>query len=386
MISSGSLLIIAAAALGLPPLAARLRLPAVVLEILFGILVGPVLGLIPHEAIIESLGELGFLLLLFLGGFEIDLRLIERSGPRPIVRATAIFGLTMALAALAAWALGFGAFMALVLATTSVGLVIPTLRSSGSMSDPLGQDILIAALIADMATLVVVSATALVLRVGPGPQLLTFPLFLVIVIAVFIGLRYAAWWWPTHFSRFFLPQDPDALGVRFAMAMLLGFAGLAAALGIEPVLGAFLAGTGVATVFRERGELDRTLDGLAYGFLIPIFFIGVGLGFSVSALGDPSTLGTMAVLLVVAFAVKLIPSLMVLSARYGVRSATAAGALLSARLSLIIVVARIGVELGVLDPNLEAQIILLAALSATFAPLGFRLILGSRAKPVARSR
>jgi Kef-type K+ transport system membrane component KefB len=374
---AGPLLIIAAAALGLPPLAARLRLPAVVLEILFGILVGPVAGLVQANELIVALGELGFLLLLFLAGFEIDLRLFERTGTRPIVRGAVLFGLTLGLAAVSSVLLGQGIFMALLLATTSVGLVVPTLRSDRSLSTPLGQDILMAALIADFATLVVVSLVALVLDVGADVQLLVFPLFLALVVASFAGLRAAAWWWPDRFSRFFHARDPDALGVRFAIAMLLGFAGLAAALGIEPVLGAFLAGTGVATVFRHRGELDHTLDGLAYGFLIPIFFIGVGLTFSLAAFQEVAAIGFVLVLVVVAFAIKLLPALVVLGGRHGIRSASAAGLLLSARLSLIIVVARIGVQLGVIAPELEAQIILLAALSATFAPIGYRLLAGA---------
>jgi Kef-type K+ transport system membrane component KefB len=381
--SAGSLLVIAAAALGLPPLAGRLRLPAVVLEILFGIVVGPVLGLVHADELIVALGELGFLLLLFLAGFEIDLRIFERSGPRPVLRGTALFGLSLGMAALAAFTLGLGTFATLVLATTSVGLVVPTLRSARALGNPLGQDILIAALIADFATLVIVSAAALVIRVGPDVRLLAFPLFLGLVVVAFAALRTAAWWWPDPFSRFFLAQDPDALGVRFAIAMLLGFAGLAGALGIEPALGAFLGGVGVATVFRSRGELDHTLDGLAYGFLIPIFFIGVGLGFSLTAFEDPAAIGFVIVLTAAAFAVKLVPSIVVLGGRHGLRPSAAAGALLSARLSLIIVVARIGVELGVLDASFEAQIILLAAVSATLAPIGYRLLAGAPAPAAA---
>ncbi len=378
MSGSGALLVIALAALGLPPLATRVRLPAVVLEILFGILVGPLLHVVDADPLVESLGELGFLLLLFLAGFEIDLRLFERSGAWPVLRGALLFGLTIVLAAIGAVGLGLGIFMTLVLATTSVGLVVPTLRSSRALPTPLGQDILMAALIADFVTLLAVSVVALVFRVGLDVQLLAFPLFLALAIASFAALRAAAWWWPDRFARFFDRHDPDALGVRFAMAMLLAGAGLAAALGIEPALGAFLAGTGVATVFRHRGELDHTLDGLAYGFLIPIFFIGVGLSFSLSSIDRPSTVGFVVVLLVVAFGVKLIPSMLVLARRHGLRSSAAAGMLLSARLSLIIVVARIGVELEVIDAGLEAVIILLAAATATFAPIGYRLVVDDR--------
>lgn len=374
MSTSGALLVIAAAAFALPPLAARVQLPAVVLEILFGILVGPILGWIQADPFIGALGELGFLMLLFLAGFEIDLGIFERSGARPIVRGGLLFVLTLLIAGAGALAVGEGIFMALVLATTSVGLVVPTLRASRTLASPLGQDILIAAVIADFATLVIVSLVALVIQIGFDVRLLAFPLFLVLVPASFIGLRALAWWRPERFVRFFDARDPDALGVRFAIAMLLGYAGLATVLGIEPALGAFAAGTGVATVFRYRGQLDHTLEGLGYGFLIPVFFIGVGLGFRLSAFDNIAAIGFVFVLLVISVVVKLVPALLVLSGRFGLRSASAGGLLLAARLSLIIVVARIGLQLGVISPDLEAQIILLAALTATLAPLGYRLV------------
>lgn len=385
MNDSGALLVIAAAAFVLPPLAARVQLPAVVLEILFGIIVGPILGWIAANSFISALGELGFLLLLFLAGFEIDVGIFERSGPRPILRGSLLFLLTLLLAGVGAVALGQGVFMALVLATTSVGLIVPTLRSGRSLGSSLGQDILIAAVIADFATLVIVSAVALVINVGVDIRLLAFPLLLALVPLSFGGLRVMAWWWPELFARLFDARDPDALGVRFAIATLLAYAGLASALGIEPALGAFLAGIGVATVFRYRGQLDHTLDGLGYGFLIPIFFIGIGLSFSLSGFGSLSAIGFVVLLFTTALVVKLIPALLVLTGRHGVRFAGAAGLLLSARLSLIIVVARVGLELGVVSPDLEAQIILLAALSATLAPIGYRILAGAqrRALPAA---
>ena len=367
---------IAVAAFALPPLAGRMQLPAVVLEILFGIAVGPVLGWVHANDFISALGELGFLLLLFLAGFEIDVGVFERSGMRPALRASLIFVLTLLVAGAAAVALNEGIFMTLVLATTSVGLIVPTLRAGRSLGSGLGQDILLAAVIADFATLLIISLVALVIHVGVGLQLLAFPLLLVLVPLSFGGLRTLAWWWPERFARLFDAHDPDALGVRFAIATLLAYVGLASALGIEPALGAFLAGTGTATVFRNRGQLDRTLDGLGYGFLIPIFFIGVGLDFSLSGFDTLAAVGFILLLLVTAFVVKLIPALLVLAGRHGVRAAASAGLLLSARLSLIIVAARVGLELGVISPDLESQIILLAALTAMLAPIGYRLVAG----------
>jgi Kef-type K+ transport system membrane component KefB len=144
------------------------------------------------------------------------------------------------------------------------------------------------------------------------------------------------------------------------------------AFGIEKILGAFLAGTVFAMVFRNRTALARQLNGFSYGFLIPIFFINVGIHFDVDALGEPGAITGMLALVGVAVAVKVIPAMVLVTRRLSVRESLAAGALLSARLSLIIAVAELGVRLGVIDRTLEASIIVLAAVTATLAPIVFR--------------
>jgi Kef-type K+ transport system membrane component KefB len=372
---AATLIVIASAAFVLPLLAGRIGVPAVILEILFGILAGPMLGLVSEGDLLNALAELGFLLLLFLSGFEIDLRVFERQGARPVLGGLLVFATTLGLSLLASALLGLHLFVALVLSTTSVGLVVPTLRATRLIATPLGQDTLVNALLADFLTLLGVTVVALVLQFGWSLRLLALPEFFVAVAVVLLIVRRAAWWMPERFERLFDADDPDELGIRATLALMLVFVGLAIVLGIEPILGAFLAGMAFALVFRERADLDRKLTGFAYGFLIPIFFINVGIGFRLDALGEPGAIGFTAVLLLVALAVKVVPALLLTLRRHSLRESLAAGALLSARLSLIIVVARLGVELGVLDAGLEAEIILLAAATATLSPALFRLLL-----------
>lgn len=372
---AATLIVISVGAFVLPLLASRLGMPAVILEILFGIAAGPVLGLVSPGELLNALAELGFLLLLFLSGFEIDLRVFERQGARPVVSGLAVFAATLGSSLLATQLLGLHIFVALVLSTTSVGLVVPTLRATRLMSTPLGQDTLINALLADFLTLLAVTVAALVIEFGVSPQLLALPGFFVVVGIVLLAVRRAAWWMPERFERLFDADDPDELGIRATLALMLAFVGLAIVLGIEPILGAFLAGMAFALVFRERADLDRKLTGFGYGFLIPIFFINIGIGFRLEALGEPGAIGFTALLLVIALAVKVIPALLLVLRRHSLREALAAGTLLSARLSLIIVVARLGVALGVVDAALEAEIILLAAATATISPALFRWLL-----------
>jgi Kef-type K+ transport system membrane component KefB len=372
--SAATLILIASAAFVLPLVGRRIRVPAVVLEIVFGVIIGPATGWVDGTELLNQLGELGFFLLMFLSGFEIELRTFERRGIGQITTGLIVFALTLIGAYVTAISLGHGIFMTFVLATTSVGLVVPTLRATRRVSTPLGQAILISALLADFLTLLGVTVFALIEEHGAGVQLLAVPGFFLVIGIALLALRRTAWWFPERFSRLFDQDDPEELGIRASLALMLVFVGLSTVLGIEPILGAFLAGTMFALVFRHRGALEQKLTGFAYGFLIPIFFINVGIQFDLRALGEPGAITGAFVLIGVAVLVKLVPSFVFLARRLSLRDVIATGTLLSARLSLIIAVAELGVQLEVIDRALQASIILLAAVTSTFAPAVFRLI------------
>ena len=369
-----SLILIASAAFCLPLLATRLRTPAVVLELLFGILAGPTTGWIEGSELLDLLARLGLFLLMFLAGFEIDFRALERQGRDRLLMLVGVFALTLAAAHWFTVRLGYHAFMTLVLATTSVGLVVPTLRSTRRTATRLGQYVLISAIMADFLTLVLVAMLALVERHGVGLELLQMPALFIAVIVVLQSLKLAVWWFPVSFRRLFSTDDPEELGMRASLALMLAFVGLSIALDIEPILGAFLAGTVFAVVFRSRGVLEHQLNGFSYGFLIPIFFINVGLRFEISLLQDLDVLAKAFAVIAAAFVVKIVPSLVFLLRGFSLRETLAAGILLSARLSLIIAVATVGVELGFLSNQERAIAILLAAVTATIAPTLFRAL------------
>jgi Kef-type K+ transport system membrane component KefB len=369
-----SLVFIVAAAFLLPLVSGRVRVPAVVLEILFGVLIGPVFGIVESAEFLERLAELGFFLLMFLAGFEIDVRTFGRRGRAQVLTGLTIFALTMGGAWFASNLLGYGLFMAFVLATTSVGLVVPTLRSTRRTQTRLGQAILVSALLADFLTLLGVTAFALLKGQGGGAHLLRIPGFFAVAAVILLLLKWVVWWRPEWFDRFFQIDDPEEIGTRASLALMLTFVAVSIGFGIEKILGAFLAGTVFAMVFRNRTALARQLNGFSYGFLIPIFFINVGLNFDVDALREPGAITGMLVLVGAAVAVKAVPALVLIARRLTIRESVAAGALLSARLSLIIAVAELGVRLDVIDRTVEASIIVLAAVTATLAPIVFRLL------------
>ena len=368
-----SIIIISLGAFALPLFANRVKVPSIVLEIAYGLLIGPVLGLVTSSEFISGLAILGFFLLMFLSGFEIELDVFEDKGIKQLSTPLFIFLGTLGMSVLIVDFLQYDLFLALVLGTTSVGIVVPILRTDEKIKSQYGQMILLAAIIADFMTLVIATIYASIVKTGDFmTSSLNAVLYFLVIFSVLRLLRRAAWWYPEIFQRLFNADDPEEIGIRASLAMMLSLVGLSVLFNIEPILGAFLAGTVFALVFPNRGSLETSLKGFSYGFLIPIFFINIGLNYDIGILTNRTFYVEVIFLFALAILVKLVPSFVMAIFNIKIRDIFAAGFLLSARFSLIIAMAEIGVELGLLSQKVESEIIFLAALTATFSPIGYR--------------
>lgn len=381
-----SLLLITVAAALLPGVARLLRLPAPVLEIILGIFLGKsFLDLQLTGQWMPFLAQLGFLVLMLHAGMEIDFKALGRQRPAQLLFQVLLFACTAGLALAACLALGMGSFMALVLTTTSLGLVLPILKETGLVKSPLAQSILVAATLADFLTLLLLTLYNSWHLHGVSWRLaLPLPLFVGFGLLLWLG-RLWAWWHPEPAQRLLLSDDPQEQGVRFSLALLFLFVAISELAGLEPVLGAFMGGCVISFVMRQKEPLESKLSGLGFGFLIPIFFIHVGMQFDLGSLAGPGRLAASLLLLVVALGVKLLPSLLyALQDGVGLRQAVQAGFLLSARLSLIVAAASIGLEAGLLSAAQKDAIVLLALLTCFIGPTVFKLLLPKDTAPPAK--
>ena len=370
-----SLVIISLGAFVLPLVGQRIKIPGIVLEIAYGITVGPVLGWVDSSEFISGLAILGFLLLMFLSGFEIELDTFREKGFRTLALPMSIYLLTVITSFYLISSLGYPIFLALVLCTTSVDIVITILRSDGTIKTKYGQTLFMVALLADILTLLAATVYASFINAG-GLSIsnLNVVLYFIVVIMLLRILRRVAWWNPQLFSRMFDGNDPDELGIRSSIALMLVLVGVSVFFDIEPILGAFLAGTIFAFTFSNRGTLESSLKGFSYGFLIPIFFINIGLNYDISVFTETQFFVEVGYLFLIAVGVKFIPALLLVFSKIKFRDMLAGGFLLSARFSLIIAMAEIGVHLDLISKELEQQIILLAVSTSTFSPIFFRLV------------
>ena len=370
-----SLVFISLGAFLLPLLGKKIKIPGIVLEIAYGIIVGPILNLVSPSEFISGLAILGFLLLMFLSGFEIEIEKFQENGVRALLLPSLMFLGTVLISLFLVTRLNYPIFLGLVLCTTSVAIVIPILRSDDTIKSNYGQLLFMTALLSDILTLLGATVLASVERSGGfGVKNLNVILYFVIVTLILRIVKRLAWWNPQLFSRMFDGNDPEELGIRSSIALMLTLVGVAVLFDIEAILGAFLAGTIFAFIFPNRGSLESSLKGFSYGFLIPIFFINIGLNYDVSVFSNTQFYLEVLYLFAIAIAVKLLPTILLIFAGIKIKQILAGGFLLSARFSLIIAMAEIGVEIELISKAIEQQIILLAVLTATIAPIGYKLL------------
>jgi monovalent cation:H+ antiporter-2, CPA2 family len=349
----------------------------------------------PNDPMLDLLAEFGFVFLMFLSGMEIDFASLvtpeagesedERTRWGPLFLGSASFLLTMLMSVgVALYLVHLGLannpwMMALILSTTSLGVVVPVLKERGLSGTSYGQTILIAAVIADLATMLLITVVVAAISRGLTAEIL---LIAVLFVACFLMYRFGIFLNRISAVRRSIEELSHAtsqIKVRAAFTMMLIFIVLSEALGTEVILGAFLAGA-IVSLMRTAADLElaHQLEAVGFGFLIPIFFIDVGVKLDLPVLAaSPDAILLVPLLLLSAIAVKVIPAL-VFRLSFNWPETLAAGTLISARLSLIIAAAAIGQRLGAISEALNAAIILVAILTVTASPLLFVRLMPGR--------
>ncbi len=373
------------------------KVPTVIAEIILGYILGQfMLDNISVESmkILDFLALAGFIFLMFLSGLEINVDQILSSLPRkkltlssflknPLLIGISHFLLAMILSYISTLVLSQIIdipnlwYFSLIMVTTSVGIILPVLKNRGEIAGQYGQMIIIAAAVADIFSIILFSFTAFTLKHGFRIELLyIFMLFFALYLFIIIGRRLKR---IPIIKKMGYQFSHAALQIRVrgTIMVILGFVVMAQFIGEEEVLlGAFLSGLLLSSfMHKDRSLLIIKMDGMGFGFFIPIFFIMVGMKFDISAFAefDSTIIWFLFALLIILLFVKIVPSLL-WTRLFGFRRALAGGFLMSSRLSLIIAASAIGLELGVITDGINASFILMAVISCLISPVIFNQI------------
>jgi Kef-type K+ transport system membrane component KefB len=340
----------------------RVRLPLVVAEIALGILVGPqVLGWAAAGPTIQILANFGLAALFFLAGFEIDFPAIRG---RPILLA----GLGWLASLAVCLGVGFGLqrcgvvdsglVVGAALATTALGTLMPILRDASELPTRFGAYAVASGAMGEFGPILLI---ALILSSGEGEHgttLLVMLIFTAIIVAgAFVALKFR----PPHLVVLLQEKMHTSaqLPVRLAVLVLASLVILARDLGLDSILGALAAGIVVSLASPgEYGEaLRRKLDGLGFGFFVPIFFVTTGLRYDLHALtASRPALLQLPLFLGLFLVVRGLPALFV-RGELDLWSRIALGLLSATQLPLVVAIAEIGLSSGRLKPETAASLV-----------------------------
>jgi Kef-type K+ transport system membrane component KefB len=385
-----NLLIVVAIAFAAPlvlGLAPRLRLPAVVLELVAGIVVGPAgLGWVSVDDPITVLSLLGLALLLFLAGLEIE---FDKLRGQVLRLALGGFAVSFAIAVVVGLGLHAGGFVksplfvAIVLSATSLGVVIPVLKDAGLITTTFGQLVVAAASIADVATVILLSLLFSEESSGIGSKLVLLGALALLAIAVTVVVMVGEHSMRIRATLVRLQDTTAEIRVRGAFLLLVVFVAVAQKLGLEVILGAFVAGALLSLLDQDRlmthAQFRLKLEAVGYGVFIPVFFVASGLRFDLNALtSSVSTIARVPVFLVALFIVRALPAILYRRHLGSDRNTVVAGLLQATSLPFIVASTQIGLTLHLLTPATAAGLIAAGLLSVLIFPLASLTILRSR--------
>ncbi len=368
----------------IPFIAPLMRLPVAVGELLYGI---GLLLLFQHfhfgeETLvyIDFLSFLGFSLLMFLAGLEIDWNRLEtlRRREKAVIALVLATNFLLSLAVVKWFKLPLP--VGLLLSSMGIGLMLTVLREL-DIPERLSQLVLIAGSLGEVFTLLLLTLYDLYLTFHLGVSLYlhlaligVFGLLFALLLKV---LKLLVWYFPEKVAALVLEETKAAVDIRASFALMLLFMAFTSLIHVEPILGAFIAGVLLGFVFREKEHFEGRLSAFGYGFLIPFFFIQVGLSFDFSAL-SPLFLKLTLSLTLGLFVLKLLSSVWLKLLGFGWREILLAALLFSFPFTVLIAIGKILHGKGVWSSTDFGVVVLLTILSSVIYPFLLKVLTPSK--------
>jgi Kef-type K+ transport system membrane component KefB len=347
------------------------RIPQVVIFLLGGVLIGPhVLGFAETSSI-QLLANIGLGFLFLLAGYELDPRLLRQQPGR-----LAIGGWLMSAAIAVGVAAGLTAAgyirdyvpVGLALTTTALGTLLPILRDNGMLGGEFGRYVFAAGAVGELFPILIIAVF-----LGQRGSFVALA-SVALVGALALGLTIVPWLARSAAMQRIVTEGQDSTGqvtLRWAMVLLFALLAVASRFGLDVVLGAVLAGMVLRGwtqhLNMDTASLEHKFDAVGYGLFIPIFFISSGMSFDLKSIGeDPLRLLIFFVLLIV---VRGLPSLLVYRRALAPVQRLEMTFITATSLPLLIALAAVGEQDGVMLPATAASLIGAGVLSVLVFPL-----------------
>jgi Kef-type K+ transport system membrane component KefB len=348
----------------------RFAPPVVVLELMLGILVGPhVLHLAHNDDFIDFFSNLGLGMLFFFAGYEID---FERIRGRPLELGAAGWAISVGLAfGIGGILAGLGIIVSFLytgaaMATTAIGTLIPILRDNGELKTRFGTYLLAAGGIGEFGPILLV--TLFFSTQSPVHESVILIAFVLLAIAVALASVRLAWrGWPALERTF---EASSQLAVRVTVVLVFGLVLLASKLGLDVLLGGFVAGliTRMALKGHELTIFESKLTAVGFGFFVPFFFVTSGIDFDLSALGSVGAMAKLVMFFCLFLVIRGIPALVLYRGILSSRDRLALAFYSATELPLVVAITSIAIDAGKMRPSTAAGLVGAAMLSTLVFP------------------
>jgi Kef-type K+ transport system membrane component KefB len=344
--------------------------PVVVLELVLGIAIGPqVLDFAHSSDFIDFFSNLGLGMLFYFAGYEID---FERIKGTPLKLGALGWALSVGLA------YGIGGLLAIAgivvsflytgsaLATTAIGTLIPILKDSGGLKTRFGTYLLAAGGAGEFGPILLV--TLVLTTASPVHEAAILLAFVFLALGVALASVRLAWrGWPAFEQTF---EASSQLAVRITVVLVFGLVLLASQLGLDVLLGGFVAGmiTRAALRGHELHVFESKLTAVGFGFFVPFFFITSGLEFNLDALGSAEALAKMALFFVLFLVVRGAPAMLLYRRVLSATERHALAFFSATELPLVVAITTIAVDAGKMRTTTSAGLVGAAILSTLIYP------------------
>jgi Kef-type K+ transport system membrane component KefB len=364
-------LVSAMAAVTVATVPGRFVPPVVVIELALGILVGPhVFDIAATDEFTGFFSNLGLGMLFFFAGYEID---FERIRGRPLMLGAIGWGVSIVIAhafgaALATTGLVVSAlYTSTAMATTAIGTLIPILRDSGELRTRFGTYLLAAGGIGEFGPILLI--TLFLSTEKPLHEASILIAFVALAVALALVSTRLVWRGWEALERTF--EASSQLAVRTTVVLIFGLVLLAGKLGLDVLLGGFVAGmiTRLALKGHELQVFESKLTAVGFGFFVPFFFITSGMELDVEALGSLNAMLKLLMFFVLFLVIRGAPALLLYRRVLGARQRAALAFYSATQLPLVVAITTIAVDAEHMKTSTAAGLVGAAMLSTMIYPL-----------------
>jgi Kef-type K+ transport system membrane component KefB len=282
-----ALLLIAA-----PFISSVTKIPIVVVEMLLGVF-GAYVGLLKAFEAFDILAHLGFLYLMFLVGMEVNLKELRFGKASLLRRVVLFFGMIYALSIITTLYFNLHIVYVAIFPIFSIGILMTLVKEYGRTEVWLSLALNVG-IIGELISIVVMIILNSLLKSGFNIQFFITLIILILFFGSFAlffkGAKVFFWWFPEVKTVLMPYHDNKDIDIRLSMALVFTMVALMIIIGIDEVLGAFLAGLFLAFFFKHKTDLREKLSSFGFGFFIPLFFIYVGSTLPIEAFTNPEVL------------------------------------------------------------------------------------------------